>query len=407
MPTDAAPALSRAKRALFATLVASTTLLIAFLPVEWLARRREQTLLGQPPQAPGLALMRANPHGGGSFRLKPGLDTTVFIQRRAFRIRTNSHGMHWREVERAKTPGRRRVAFLGDSFTFGCWAPSVAESFVGVFEELGNERRLEALNFGVGGYGLDDMELLLEQEVLAFEPDWIIVALFNGNDFRDTWLGLDKYDLRDGTARLRPQVYAERVPPEFRNAPAPRAASAPDPSRLRQALKGLATFRLLLPALGWDNPWITFKPSREFTAFGFWSQVPPPLVAREAREALLLRLARMAATAEAHGARLGVVSLPTREQLYCSAESGSDFDVQLPQAWVRVYARDHDLPYLDLWPALRRHVLLTGEQLFLGSDIHFNGRGHALAGELIRAWFTRELQPQRARAERAALRSAD
>jgi GDSL-like Lipase/Acylhydrolase family len=397
MPTDAAAALSRSKRAAFASLIVASTLALAFLPVEWLARRREQALLTQPLAAPGLALMRANPHGGGSFRLKPGLDTTVQIQRRAFRIRTNSHGLHWREIERAKPEGLRRVAFLGDSFTFGCWAPSVEQSFVGVFEQLGNRRRLEALNFGVGGYGLDDMELLLEQEVFDFQPDWIIVALFNGNDFRDTWLGLDKYDLKDGTARLKPGVYAERVPAEFRDAPSPRATAAPDPSRVRRALKGLATFRLLLPALGWDNPWVTFKASREFTSFGFWSQVPPPPVAREARDALLARLERMAAAAEAHGARLGVLSVPTREQLYCASESGADFDVQLPQAWVRVHARDRALPYLDLWPALRRHVLATGEQLYLGSDIHFNGRGHALAGELIRTWFTRELQPLRAR----------
>ncbi len=395
MPRPDAAALPRVKGALFAALVSSATLALGFAGVEAVARRREAGLQSARLPATGLRLMRANPHGTGSYRLAPGLDLAVQIKRRGFRIRTNSHGLHWREVEHAKPRGRRRVAFLGDSFTFGCWAPDVEHSFVGVFERLGNPARVEALNFGVGGYGVDDMELLLREEVFGFEPDWIIVALFVGNDFRDTWLGLDKYRLEDGQAKLREELYAERVPEVFRRAEFFQSPAAPDPSRLRRALTTFATFRLLLPALGWDNPWIDFKVSREFTAFSFWSQAPPPPIVLRARERVLETLLRMDEVARSRGARLGVVTLPTREQVYCTRESGRDYDVQLPQAWVRVWAREAGVPFLDAWPALRRRAL-DGERLYLPDDIHFDGRGHAAAGELIREWFARELQPLRA-----------
>lgn len=393
--SDVAAGLPRWKRALFALVTAGLAGGLAFVPVELVARRREAGLEQRRQRPPGLDLLRENPHRTGSYRLKPGLDLTVQIKGHDFRIQTNSHGMHWRELPREKPAGRRRVAFLGDSFTFGSWAPSVEESFVGVFERLGHSQRLEALNFGVGGYGLADEELLLREEVLDFGPDWVIVALFTGNDFRDTWLGLDKERLVDGTAVLRQDVLEARVPEAARRPQSFPSLAAADPSWMRAEAKRLATFRLLLPALGWDNPWVDFRPSPQFNSFTYWSRTPPTPLALRARDEALATLARMDQQARGHGARLGVVALPFREQVYAVAESGRDFDVQLPQAWLRVFARERGIPYLDLWPELRRWALATGRDIYLPDDIHFDGRGHELAGILVRDWFERELRPLR------------
>ncbi len=385
-------ALPRWKRVVFAALTAVLATGLGFVPVELVARQREARLAERARQAPGLNLLRENPHGTGSYRLRPGLDVSVQIKGRTFRVRTNSHGMHWRELPQRKPLGRKRVAFLGDSFTFGCWAPSVEESFVGVFERQGQLERLEALNFGVGGYGLADEELQLREDVLDFGPDWVIVALFVGNDFRDTWLGLDKERLVDGTAVLREEVLRARVPEAARRAPPVRSPPARDPSALRALATRFATFRLLLPALGWDNPWIRFRVSRQFNSFTYWSRTPPTPEALQARDHLLATLGRMDVLAREHGARLGVVALPYREQVYASAESGLDYDVHLPQAWVRVFSRERDIPYLDLLPEFRRWALASGRDVYLPDDIHFDGRGHELAGLLMREWFERELR---------------
>ena len=149
-------------------------------------------------------VFRENPSGKGSYRLRPNLDYVfnyeINGEHRRFIIKTNSHGMRWREVEKEKPAGKKRIAFVGDSFTFGESADRIENSFVGVFDSLIDKSQYEVLNFGVDGYGLDDMELQIREEVLQFDPDYIILMFFNGNDFRDTYLGLNKFDISSGIA---------------------------------------------------------------------------------------------------------------------------------------------------------------------------------------------------------------
>ena len=129
---------------------------------------------------------------------------------REVQIRTNSHGMPWREVSLERRDRRRRIAFLGDSFTFGCWADSWEQAFPAVFETSVSRQRFEVKSFGVGGYGLADMELLLHEEVVRFGVDYVVIALFNGNDLRDTWLGVNKERLVHGTVELDDAVVRAR-----------------------------------------------------------------------------------------------------------------------------------------------------------------------------------------------------
>jgi len=374
-----------------AVLLATSAL--AFALVERFALSRERALAQRPQHGGGLELLQANPHGTGSFRLRPDLDLALEVKGQRVRVRTNRFGMHWREVERDKPSGLRRVAFLGDSFTFGCWTPSYETSLVGEFEAGLSRQRLEALNFGVGGYGLDDEELLLSEEVLAFAPDWVIVVVFTGNDFRDTFLGTGKHRLVNGAAELRKELLAERVPEALLTAADGPLPPAADPSFVRRSLERFATFRLLLPAFGWENPWIEFEPSRKFTSFSFWSRSPPLPIALRARDLVTAALERMDRLTREHGARLGVVTIPTREQVYSRAEQGRDFDVQLPQAFLRVFARERGIPYLDLWQPLRERARAGERDPYLWGDIHFGTAGHALAGRWIREWFQAELRP--------------
>lgn len=391
-----APPLGRRKQRAFAAVTSILSLALSFTVVEVVARRLETRVATAKLRGSGLALFQPNPAGTGSYRLKPNLDLTTQVKGLEVHIRTNSYGMPWREVTRAKPPHVRRVAFMGDSFTFGCWARSYDQTFVGVFEQgLDRERqRVEALSFGVGGYGLADVELLLREQAAWFEPDWVVVMLFAGNDLRDTWLGVHKDDVVDGAARLRDDVLTAKVPREFLRPEAPTAAPAPDPSWVRAQLKRTATFRLLLPRLGLDHLWLDFGPSRRFTTFAFWSQQPPPPLVLRARDEMLATLGRLDAFAREHGARLAVVTIPYREQVLSRAWSGRGYDVSYPQVWVQVWAGEHGVPYLDLLPRLREHALTTNEDVYLEDDIHWDERGHALVGQWLREWFQAELAPQ-------------
>jgi len=354
------------------------------------ARAIEGRLLNPSGQALSEPLLRPNPNGTGSFRSIPNLKLSVVIKGKTVDLSTNRFGMRWRDVQIAKPPGVKRLAVLGDSFAYGSWASSPELTFPGVLERhLGD--RYEVLNFGVSGYGLDDMALMLREEVLRFKPDYILVASYNGNDFRDTWLGIDKFVIRDGFADFDPEVLA-RIP-ECCNA-RDHAVAEPtlDHSWVRTRVSAFASGRLLSQLLGLDNRWVRFRVLEGFTTETFWSQYPWPAVALEARDKSLETLERMRATAAATGARLAVVCIPFSSQVYALNQSGPDWDVAFPQIYVKRWARERGVPVLDLLPLLREHVVETNERLYLRGDNHFDNRGHEVVGGLLRRWFMKEVR---------------
>jgi len=351
--------------------------------------RAREALVGVSarPMDDRLPLFIPNPHDTGSYRLRPNVRFDVPVGRRRVTLRTNSLGMPWREVSLEAPPGRRRLAFLGDSFAMGCWAPDAERGFVGVVDARLDRERFEVLNFGVGGYGPEDYALLLDEEVLRFRPSWVVVALFMGNDFRDAYLGLAKDRLVDGTVELREDVIRTRVPPEHWRHSGPVSRPAAGGSAWRRALSHSALFRASAPWLRLENLALEFVPSPQFTQYSFWSRVPVPPVAQAARASALSALERMNATAAAANARLALVAIPTWEQVHAVAPAGADFDVGLPQVFVQGFARDRGIPYLDLLPVLRDHVARHNERLYVPGDTHWNETGHAVAGEAVARWF--------------------
>lgn len=383
---SAAPERPSAKKRAAFFLVALSLGVCLFLAIVELGARviepREPPRRGQE-----LDILMPNPHGTGSYRLKPNLDITTKAGGRSVRIRTNRHGMPWREVEIEKTDRRRRIAFLGDSFTFGSWADSYEKSFVGVFEGNVSRERWEVLNFGVGGYGLGDMELLLSEEVIAFSPSYVVVVVFTGNDFRDTFLGLDKERIVNGVAHLKDTVVRTRVPAELLVEDTSVSAPCERPSFLSRSLDELISFQMLSPYIGLENLCVDFAVNRNFTAYSFWSQYPYPEAATEAKDMVIAALERMGSLLADHRARLAIAVLPTYEQVHARESAGADYDILLPQANLHVYARERDIPYIDLLPILRAHVLRTNERLFLKSDTHLNNRGHEIVGKKLAEWF--------------------
>lgn len=385
-------ATSRRKRTNFVltALLAALSTGLGCVVLEYGARQVEQRANNRPRgQDVSLDLAQPNPAGTGSFRLRPNLNVDFRVKNDHFVITTNSFGMRWREVSLAKPHGKQRIAFLGDSFAFGCWASRVENSFVGVVDRTLDPSRYEVLDFGVGGYGLDDMELQWKELVDSFSPDYVVVTFFNGNDFRDTFLGLDRYDIVEGRAELNVEREARKLPPSIRSRVSVRCPPAADRSWLRGQLTRLATFRLLLPIIGLDNLAVEFHAGLDFNDLTYWSRVPYSEIARQARDTSLAVLERMNAFAQERRAQLVLVSIPFREQVYAAQTSGRHYDIGFPQAYLQVFARDRGIPYLDLLPLLREHVARTNQQLYWQGDIHFNERGHMLVGNLIGDWLPR------------------
>ncbi|MEO8358804.1 MAG: SGNH/GDSL hydrolase family protein [Vicinamibacteria bacterium] len=347
---------------------------------DWLASRQ--------PAAPAqeLELLQPNPVGTGSYRLRPNLDIETKIGATTVRIKTNSHGMNWRETGFQGDPARPRVAFLGDSFTFGSWAKDSAHTFVGVFESSLPQNPVEALNFGVGGYGLGDEELILQELALKFGPSYVIVVSYMGNDFRDTWLGLNRENLVKGTAVIDDENVKARVPPEqmVYDDTIPRECA---PSAWRRFAEHSAFVRRIEPLLNLEDLCVRFRPNRNFRQPGFWQAVPPSEVALRARDSVLESLSRMETLASTHGARLAVVAMPTSAQVYAERPQGRGFDTAYPQIYLAEFCRDRRIPYLDLLPLLQKQAETSNRRIYLKRDIHLNDFGHEKVGQLIASWF--------------------
>jgi hypothetical protein len=108
----------------------------------------------------------------------------------------NRDGFRGPDYPPAKPPGTFRVAVLGDSYVE---AMQVAEdktftAFSG--RELAGcpmlkGKRIEAMNFGVDGYGTAQELITLRKKVWAYSPDIVVLAIFLGNDVRNNSVALE------------------------------------------------------------------------------------------------------------------------------------------------------------------------------------------------------------------------
>ncbi len=110
---------------------------------------------------------------------------------------TNSFGMRDREYTLEKSPGTYRIALLGPSHIMGNGVGD-SETFEQLVENRLNaqrmqrsqEARIEILNFAVDGFTLPQQLAMLEERVLRFDPDLVIVNHYHrGRAMTERYLG--------------------------------------------------------------------------------------------------------------------------------------------------------------------------------------------------------------------------
>jgi hypothetical protein len=100
------------------------------------------------------------------------------------RSRRSANGMYLSSADGLRAPrqgvvlarpkDRPRVALVGDSFVFAEQVPF--EHSWGHLLESNSAGRHQVLNFGVGGYGLDQAYLRFKKDALAWKPDVVVFA---------------------------------------------------------------------------------------------------------------------------------------------------------------------------------------------------------------------------------------
>ena len=83
----------------------------------------------------------------------------------------------------AGIPAKRRIAIVGDSFTFGLEVP-YGQTWGHQLEVLLGPG-VQVLNFGVDGYGVDQAFMRYQRDVAAWRPDVAILSVID-DDLRRT-----------------------------------------------------------------------------------------------------------------------------------------------------------------------------------------------------------------------------
>jgi hypothetical protein len=187
-PPPSAAASPRLTRALAAVASAALTLALVFAAGWWRASRERVTLEGLGPeerQALVAEMLAVSPGAFETALFEPAVGYTLKPGRRieawGDAFTANEIGYRTRGLKGRGKPRPFRVAFAGDSWTFGLGLPE-AESFPARFEELASSlgaaggRGVEAVNLGLPGYNTFNEVAALEFFWDRVRPDAVVLA---------------------------------------------------------------------------------------------------------------------------------------------------------------------------------------------------------------------------------------
>ncbi|HEV2176117.1 MAG TPA: SGNH/GDSL hydrolase family protein [Terriglobia bacterium] len=308
-------------------------------------------------------------------------------------LRMNSQGLRDREHTKKKPSDTFRIAVLGDSFAAAFQVP-IQQAFWSVLErDLAgcpalNGRKVEAINFGVIGFGTAQELIMLRDRVWDYSPDLILLAFFTGNDVQNNSRALQKdpyrpYFVLDGDkltlddSFLRAPGFKSRMSPTRRF-----LSSAVTHSRLLQ----IATLAIesrsesqQADELGLDDA--IYRPPTDPKWQEAW-QITEDLVVQMRNEVA------------SHGAKFLVVTLSNGIQVDPDPAVREQYAKRLgvdnlfyPDFRVKALAEREGIPVLTLAPAFQQyaeqhHTYLHGFRQDPGRG-HWNEEGHRLAGQMM------------------------
>lgn len=384
---------SRSRRWVFALVSLAVGVVLALLAAELMLR-----LLGvESPQFYAYDAERGVRHRAGATGLYKG-DGQSWVQ-------INSAGLRSPEIGRAKPAGTLRIAVLGDSFAEALGVAqeqtfwSVMAQRLAACPAVGG-RRVEAVNFGVSGYGTSSEWITLQREGWAFDPDIVLLAFFTGNDLRN-----NVPELEDNPFRLYHRLQAGQLV-EYKPAPAWLASLHGAATRLWRGLAQVSRVaQVLNQARRMWREWrlrVNGFDASPAAAAGVEAgidntvlmppQEPTWQYAWEVTEAVLGALAD---DVKAHGRQLHVTTVSNAIQVHPDSRVRSAFMQRLgvtelgyAERRVAEVAARHGVPLVALAPPLLAWSELNQRCVHgFGNAApcfgHWNEDGHRVAGEVL------------------------
>ncbi len=235
----------------------------------------------------------------------------------------------------AVPPGRRRVLFVGDSFTMGAGVGD-DQTFPALVEA--REPRIQSVNMGMSAYGVGQTFLRYRRDGASIDADAVVFA-FIGHDFRR--MQLDFY------MAPKPRLALEDGELVAKNVPVPES----DPS-----------VRLARAAREFSQTLVLGKVARRALAW-LPEPRPPALDFAPVAERIFLELRDLA---NERGHEVVMLHLPVRYELDAPP---------VLEAWLRRVSSDLDLPLVDLWPVFASLGAMERAAAYQ-SDRHFSPEGN-------------------------------
>jgi len=286
------------------------------------------------------------------------------------RIVMNKEGFFDSPHAVAKPPGKKRILFLGDSFTIGFGITRENRYTDRIQRILGSG--YEVINMGMWGWSTDQELLVLKEKGLQYSPDVVVLAMFL-DDISNCHL----FSVNEGLF-LKPRFsLAGGNALELGNVPVPN-------NRTKSVLYNIMLTRFYKLRNRMEL-------GSEFERLGLFA-IFDRAYAREFRYTLPLRLvSETHALLKAKQIKFLLVVIPYMDQFLDKkiAAAGKGYfgipperlDLGLPQKIVKLYCKKEGIPVLDLMPAFSARY--GREKLFFNRDLHWTIAGHRLAARTI------------------------
>lgn len=255
-------------------------------------------------------------------------------------VNSNSRGLRGRsEYSYSRTPGKERILVLGDSFTFGT---NVSDDETYSHYLQSSLSNAEVLNFGVQGYGQDQILLYLQKEGVKYHPDIVVLGFMFMDTYRNLWnffaFAKPKFEMTPGGLKLTD------VP-----VPTPEQVLAREPYRSK----------------AWDMAFILREKIR-------WS------LGENEKEAMQLTrpiLGQIVSTTRAIGAIPVFVYMPAYEEVDDLSQSMSAHE-----QYLNAFCKEQGISCMFLRPRFRREAL---DGVKLESRFHWTPEMHRMAADEI------------------------
>lgn len=325
------------------------------------------------------------------WRMLPNVNVVRQIDGVRVLIKTNSMGWAYPESHgfsgrmKESTSKRYKIMTIGDSYTFGAFT---SEGFYNAYPNLIQSNLskkgyyVEVVNFGVGGYGFDNYEAVVKKYVKQVKPNLIIIGAFNGNDFSDTYYGMNSYKVKDGVAVRTNKEKDEQLKGHIAK------------RKFREILNDIfATYRFFRPTfkriavrLGlikdenyFDKFQIDLK-QIDFKSYSVWSKINYTKEQQNAVSKSLIYLDSIKRLVRYYGSVFLVVTIPYAGQIYNRFAANGSHDIKFPQEYIKDFCYKNNVHYLDLLPGFRNS---NNIKYYWSSDPHFNDLGHKKAAQMI------------------------